>query len=109
MNIAQQIHQALGVAVNVEIKQAHGAKSATSTKAGPGRYHVDGHSTAQPRKLSLGAGSAFVMHAASPAKKSRRALVKAVGRRQARKLTRVERELSSDWLAIPDVEAPVEA
>lgn len=42
LNAAQQIHQFLGVAVNTDVKQAHGSREASATKRGAGRYHAGG-------------------------------------------------------------------
>lgn len=83
MNAAQQIHHFLGVPVRADGKQAHGDKNASATKAGPGRYHSKGHSKDSPRKAKGATG--FSLHKASPARKQRRDLVKAHGRRQALK------------------------
>jgi len=57
-------------------------KFPSSTKSGPGRVHVSGHTKASPIK-KRGAGAGFVQHSASADKLARRALVKAKGRRQA--------------------------
>ena len=66
------------------------AKQPSTTKSGPGRFHKAGHQKATPIK-SHGATAGFVIHAASPAKRERRALVKALGRRQALKQIKAER------------------
>ena len=58
------------------------AKQPSTTKSGPSRFHKSGHQKATPIK-SHGATAWFVIHAASPAKRERRALVKVHGRRQA--------------------------
>ena len=58
------------------------AKQPSTTKSGPGRFHKSGHQKATPIKQH-GAPAGFAVHAASPAKRERRALVKANGRRQA--------------------------
>lgn len=60
------------------------AKKPSATKRGPGRYHAHGHQKATPTP-SKGASASFVLHAATDAKKERRALVKAHGRRGALK------------------------
>lgn len=65
-------------------------RSPTTTKRGPGRRHTDGHQKATPIK-QRGAPAGFVQHVADPAKKLRRANVKALGRRQALKRAKAER------------------
>lgn len=75
---------------------SHGNKNASATKSGPGRFHKQGHQKAGPIKHE-GAPSTFTLHKASAAKKERRALVAAHGRRQALKAIKYWR--SEDRLA----------
>jgi hypothetical protein len=75
-------------------------RNASTTKAGPGRFHVSGHQRTDARKLAsphtgLIGASSFVLHTASPAKKERRALVKAHGRRQALKFIKHARAVQA--------------
>lgn len=67
------------------------AKQPTTTKSGPGRFHKSGHQKAATPVKSHGAPAGFVIHAASPEKRERRALVKVHGRRQALKQIKAER------------------
>ncbi len=55
------------------------SKQPSSTKRGPGRYHVNGHKkAASPKPHGMGAGADFVVHK-NPAKNERRAAIKACG------------------------------
>jgi hypothetical protein len=54
MNLAQQLHQALGIAQGDSApKTAHGNKNASATKRGPGRHHAAGH---QKNSAPMGRG-----------------------------------------------------
>ena len=66
------------------------SKRPSATKSGPGRYHSAGATKASPIK-SKGAPRGFVLHAASEAKRDRRAIVRAVGVRQHKKDIRANR------------------
>jgi hypothetical protein len=54
------------------------ARNASATKAGPGRFHQQGHEKASPIKPK-GAPVGMVLHHASPEKRARRAAIKAFG------------------------------
>lgn len=56
------------------------SKRECATKAGPGRYHKQGHQKASPPKRAGGDWAG--LHQASPAKRERRAAIKSIGRRQ---------------------------
>lgn len=53
MNAAQQIHQALGAGNAAGYIKT--PRNASATKSGPGRRHVDGHTTAVERVKKPGA------------------------------------------------------
>ena len=42
LNAAEQIHDFLGIPLSASSKSAHGNKTPKHTKAGPGRYHLQG-------------------------------------------------------------------
>ena len=60
----------------------------SSTKSGPGRRHKQGVKKISHVKGPVGFGSFWLPRQAEPAKVERRALVKAIGIRQAKKLIR---------------------
>lgn len=57
-----------------------GNKNPSTTKSGPGRFHLAGHKKSSPI-ASKGAPLGFVLHT-NPAKKERRDLIAIHGRRQ---------------------------
>ena len=65
-------------------------RQAHSTKAGPGRRHVDGQPHGTGSKASTGAPLGFVLHT-NTAKRARRDLVAKFGIRQVKKLERAAR------------------
>lgn len=61
----------------MQVRDTNTSRQPSSTKRGPGRYHLDGCKKPSPAK-SYGAGPDFVVHK-NPAKNERRALIKACG------------------------------
>ena len=63
----------------MQVRDTNTSRQPSSTKRGPGRYHLDGcKKAASPKPHSMGAGPDFVVHK-NPAKNERRALIKACG------------------------------
>ena len=85
----------------MQATETHSQRQPHATKRGPGRRHKQGQKHGRAPVAPMGPLFGFVQHKASPEKALRRANVKALGRRQALKAAKRERNEQLPAVLLP--------